>query len=378
MGGWSAGLVKSVGSVRRGERPPTNMAAGVADGRMSLLGVGVSVVVTAILGAIALLSLAAATDFAARTYTGFLPTTPAADVDDGIVKVHGTVAADRTLDPAVADEETVLSMITRYTQEGLSGKAMNAWDEDAELLRAVPFEVVDDSGAVPVEHVEDPHPSGYAGLGREATGELEGGDPVPDAIDAAFTEESPDIDAVVEALEAEGDAEAAALAAELRAGGDAAAGDDAATAQEASLADGNDGASREDDRLEPDGGTDPAADVLDDAAGGPPASGDGSDGATSVLEDASPLRTGTPQKFEEVYAAPGDEVYVIGRATDGDLTNASGTFQVLHEPRSTFELLKGAAGAVALVGIGLAAGYGTVNWLLQLGRELLGVVAFIA
>ena len=290
---------------------------------MSLLSAAIGLVVTAILGTVSLLSLAAAYDFLARTRTGLVSPTPAADVDDGLVKVRGTVAADATLDPAVADTGTVMSQITLSRQEGLSGKVTGSWEEAKELLRAVPFEVEDESGAVPVEHEDDPHQSGYRGLGRTATLELDGGDDVPDAVDAAFTEPDPDVDAVIEALEAEGDEEAAELADELR-------------------------------QARTDGGS--AADVLD---------------------DPSPLRAGVPQKFEERFAAPGDEVYVVGKATDGRITNESGTFQVLHEPRSKFELLKGLAGGLALAGVGLAAGYGTVTWLLQTGRELLAVVAFI-
>lgn len=290
---------------------------------MSLLNAAIGLVIIAVLGTVSMLSLAAAYDFLARTRTGLVSPTPAADVDDGLVKVRGTVAADATLDPAVADTRAVMSQITLYRQEGLSGKVAGSWEEAKELLRAVPFEVEDESGSVPVEHVDDPHRSGFEGLGRTATLDLDGGDPVPDSVDAAFTETEPDVDAIIEALEAEGDDEASELADELR-------------------------------QARTDGGS--AADVLD---------------------EASPLRAGVPQKFEERFAAPGDEVYVVGRASDGRITNGSGTFQVLHEPRSKFELLKGLAGGLALAGVGLAAGYGTVNWLLQTGRELLAVVAFI-
>lgn len=291
---------------------------------MSLLSAVIALVVTAILGTVSLLSLAAAYDFLARTRTGLVSPIPAAAVDDGLVKVRGTVRADATLDPAVADTGTVMSQITLSRQEGLSGKVTGSWEEARELLRAVPFKVEDETGAVPVEHFDDPHQSGYRGLDRTATLELDGGAEVPDRVDAAFTEPEPDVDAVIETLEAEGDDEASELADELR-------------------------------QARTDGGT--AADVLD---------------------DASPLRAGVPQKFEERFAAPGDEVYVVGKAEDGRITNESGTFQVLHEPRSKFELLKGLAGGLALACVGLAAGYGTVNWLLQTGRELLAVVAFIA
>lgn len=298
---------------------------------MSLLNAAIALVVTAVLGTVSVLSLAAAYDFLARTRTGLVSPTSAADVDDGLVKVRGTVAADATLDPAVADAETVMSRITLSRQEGLSGKVTGSWEDAKELLRAVPFEVEDETGRVPVEHVDDPHQSGFRGLGRTATLELDGGAEIPSAVDAAFTGPDPDVDAVIEALEAEDDDEAADLADELR-------------------------------QARTDGGTPAPSDV-------------GS--AADVLDDASPLRAGIPQRFEEHFAAPGDEVYVVGKATDGRITNESGTFQVLHEPRSRFELLKGLAGGLALAGVGLAAGYGTVNWLLHTGRELLAVVAFI-
>lgn len=290
---------------------------------MSLLTLAFAAIVTVVLGAVSLLSLVAAYDFLARTRSGLLAPTPADEVDDGLVKVRGTVTADATLDPAVADTETVMSRIVLSRQEGLSGKVTGSWEESRELLRAVPFEVADDSGRVPVEHADEPHRSRYKHLSRTATVELDGNEAVPDAIDAAFTDTGPDLDAVVEALEAEDDEESAELADELR-------------------------------EAQPDGG------------------------AADVLEESSPLRTGVPQRFEETYAAPGDEVYVVGTATDGRITNRSGTFQVLHEPRSRFELLKGLAGGLGLVVVGLGAGYGTVNWLLATGRELLGVAAFIA
>lgn len=289
---------------------------------MSLLTLAFSAVVTVVLGAVSLLAFAAAYDFLARTRTGLLDPTPAGEVSDGLVKVRGTVTAESTLDPAVADTETVMSRIVLSRQEGLSGKVTGSWEEAKELLQAVPFEVADDSGRVAVEHADDPHRSGYGGLSRTATVELDGGAEVPDAIDAAFTDSGPDVDAVIQALEAEDDEESDALAEELR-------------------------------RVQTDGG------------------------AADVLEETSPLRAGVPQKFEETFAAPGDEVYVVGKATDGRITNRSGTFQVLHEPRSKFELLKGLAGGLGLALVGLGAGYGTVNWLLATGRELLGVVAFI-
>lgn len=289
---------------------------------MSLLTLAFSAVVTVVLGAVSLLALAAAYDFLGRTRTGLLDPTPAGEVSDGLVKVRGTVTAESTLDAAVADSETVMSRIVLSRQEGLSGKVTGSWEEAKELLRAVPFEVTDDSGSVTVAHDDEPHRSGYKGLSRTATVELDGGAEVPDAIDAAFTDPGPDVEAVVEALEEEADEESVELAEELR-------------------------------RARTDGG------------------------AADVLEETSPLRAGVPQKFEETFAAPGDEVYVVGRAEDGRITNRSGTFQVLHEPRSTFELLKGLAGGLALAGVGLGAGYGTVNWLLATGRELLGVVAFI-
>lgn len=299
------------------------------------LNAAIALVFTAVLGTVAVLSLAAAYDFLARTRMGLVSPTPAADGDDGLVKVRGTVAADATLEPAVADTGTVMSHITLSRQEGLSGKVAGSWEEAKELLRAVPFEVVDESGSVPVEHEDDPHQSGFRGLSRTTTLELDGGAEVPDAIYAAFTEPEPDVDAVIEALEAEGDDEASELADELR-------------------------------QAQTDGGT---------AAEGGTAAGVGS--ATDVLDEASPLRAGVPQKFEERFAAPDDEVYVVGKARDGRITNGSGTFQVLHDPRSKFQLLKGLAGGLALAGVGLAAGYGTVNWLLQTGRELFTVVAFI-
>lgn len=331
---------------------------------MGMLGVVVIAVVTAVLGGIALLSLAAAYDFATRTYTGVVAVTPAAAVDEGLVKVHGTVVADRTLDPAVAESPTVMSMLTRYEQGGLSGRTSNSWDVDAELLRAVDFEVEDDSGSVPVEHVDDPHQSGFAGLEHEATVELRGGDAVPAPIDDAFSEPTPDIEAVGDALEADGDEEAAALARELRA-----------------PRDGDAGVNPEQSEPRTDGGSDSfetTDEYPDDATGASDDSNSNADDATAVLAETSPLRTGDPQKFEETFTAPGDEVYVIGRAADGTITNESGTFRVLHQPRSKFDLLKGAAGAATLLGFGIAAGYGTVNWLLLLGRELFDVMAFIA
>lgn len=291
---------------------------------MSLLGAVIGGIGTVILGTIAVLSLAAAYDFFRRTYTGFVSPTPAGQVDDGLVKVSGTVETDRPLDPAVADSESVMSLITLSRQEGLSGKAVGSWDEEKELLRAVPFDVVDDSGSVSVEHADDPHQSGYKGLTRNATVELDGNEAVPEAIDSAFTEPTADVDAFIEALDEEDDEEAAELADELR------------------------------------------------------ASRDEGDSASDVLEETSALRAGVPQKFEEQYLAPGDEVHVIGTASDGRITNESSTFQVLHESRSKFGLLKGAAGGVALLFVGIATGYGTVNWFMQTGRELLEVVAFIA
>jgi len=69
---------------------------------------------------------------------------------------------------------------------------------------------------------------------------------------------------------------------------------------------------------------------------------------------------------------------VIGTATDGRITDESGTFQVLHEARSTVQLLQGLVGGVGLALVGVVAAYGTFNWLQQLGRKLLAVVAFIA
>lgn len=290
---------------------------------MSLLTLAFAGVVTVILGVVAILTLGAGFEFLYRTRTALLDPKPAAEVDDGLVKVRGTVTAESTLDPAVADRETVMSRITLSRQEGLTAKATGSWEEAKELLRAVPFEVEDETGAVAVEQEEDPHRNGYEGLGRTATVELEGGAEIPDAIDAAFTEPGTDVETVIEALEAEDDEESAALADELR-------------------------------KAQTDGG------------------------AADVLEDTSPLRAGVRQKFEERFAAPGDEVYVVGKARNGRITNGSMTFQVRHEPRSTFELLKGLAGGLALAGVGLAAGYGTVNWLLETGRELLAVVAFIA
>jgi hypothetical protein len=173
-------------------------------------------------------------------------------------------------------------------------------------LRAVPFEVEDETGTVPVGRVEDPHRNAYEGLGRTATVELEAGAEVPGEVDAAVTDPGDDLDAVAEALSAEADEEAAELADDLR-------------------------------QAQTDGG------------------------AVDVLDETSPLRAGVPQKFEEQFAASGDEVYVVGKAADGRLTNRSAAFQVRHESSSAFELLKGLAGGVALTAIGLAAGYGAVN-----------------
>lgn len=274
---------------------------------MSLLTLAFAGVVTAILGVVSLLSLAAAYDFLGRTRTGFLDPTPAGDVDDGLVKVRGTVTAESTLDPAVADAETVMSRVVLSRQEGLSGAVTGSWEEAKELLRAVPFEVTDDSGSVPVAHEDDPHRSGFRGLSRTTTVELEGGEEIPDGIDRAFADPGPDVETVIEALEAEADEESAELAEELR-------------------------------QAQTDGGS------------------------ADVLQESSPLRAGVPQRFEEEFAAPGDEVYVIGKAADGRITNRSGTFQVLHEPRSKFDLLKGLAGGLTLAVVGIAAGYGTVNW----------------
>lgn len=291
---------------------------------MSLFNAAIAGICTVILGVVSLLSLAASYDFLNRTRTGFVDPTPAGEVDDGLVKIRGTVAADASLDPAVADTGTVMSKITLSRQAGLSGRALGSWTEAKELLCAVPFEVEDETGAVPVEHEIDTHRSGYEGLTRTAAVELDGSAEIPESVDAAFAGPEAGVDAVVESLEDGDDEEPAERAEELR-------------------------------RTRTDGGT-----------------------AADVLGGASPLRAGVPQKFEEEFAAPGDEVYVVGTASEGRISNESGAFQVLHEPRSKFELTKGLAGGLALAGVGIATGYGAVNWLLATGRELLAVVAFIA
>lgn len=273
---------------------------------MSLVDAAIAGVIALIFGGIALVAVVIAYELFERVRTGFLSVTPVADVTDGVQKVRGTVVADQPLPPAVADEPTVMSLITVSRQEGLSGKAMGSWEEHQELLRAVSFEVRDESGSLPVEHVDEPHQSGYRGVTRDAVVQLEGGADVPAAIDEAFTGSETDLDAVIETLEE---------------------------------------SSEEADEAE-------------------------TEDASDVLADVSPLKTGTPQKFEERYVAPGDEVYVVGGVTDGRLTNESSTFQVLHGPRSRFDLAKGVAGGVALLGIGLLFGYGTFNYLSQVAREL--------
>lgn len=81
---------------------------------MSLLTLAFAGVVTVVLGAVSVLALLAGWSPIDRTRTALLDTTPAAEVDDGLVKVRGTVAAESTLDPAVADAEAVMSRVVLF------------------------------------------------------------------------------------------------------------------------------------------------------------------------------------------------------------------------------------------------------------------------
>lgn len=62
---------------------------------------------------------------------------------------------------------------------------MGSWEEHQELLRAVSFEVRDESGSLPVEHVDEPHQSGYRGVTREAVVQLGGARTSPRRFDLA-------------------------------------------------------------------------------------------------------------------------------------------------------------------------------------------------
>jgi hypothetical protein len=222
------------------------------------------------------------------------------------VKVRGTVAAESTLDPAFADAEAVMSRVVLFQAGGTHREGDGVMGGGEGTVAGGPLRGRGRDRDRTGRTGRGPPPERLRGSRADRDGRTRGWRRGPRGVDAAFTDPGDDLDAVAEALSAEADEEAAELADDLR-------------------------------QAQTDGG------------------------AVDVLDETSPLRAGVPQKFEEQFAASGDEVYVVGKAADGRLTNRSAAFQVRHESSSAFELLKGLAGGVALTAIGLAAGYGAVN-----------------
>lgn len=203
--------------------------------------------------------------------------------DGGMTKIRGTVTEiDATIDPAVTDEPTVASSLTRSVREGVTG-ALGSWDESRRVDRMVPFRVEDETGTVLVDPTHELEEEALEEVRRSTSVEFDAGEPVPGRITDVFLP----------------------------------AGERQAVERAVEELDGFDEDDRE--RLAP--------------AGGASASGKNveSDGGT-VTGDAA-------QRFEERYVSPGDEVYVIGNLETDEsgerrVTNGGLLFRVLTEKRS--------------------------------------------
>lgn len=203
--------------------------------------------------------------------------------DGGLTKIRGTVTeVDATIDPAVTDEPTVISSVTRSVKEGVTG-ALGSWDETYRVDRMVPFRVEDETGTVLVDPTHELEEEALEGVERSTAIEFDAGESVPGRIADVFLPagEEQAIERAVDELEGFDEDDPERIAAAV-------------------------GAPASAENVESDGGT-----VIGDAA----------------------------QRFEEHHVSPGDEVYVIGNLETDEsgerrVTNGGLLFRVLTEKRN--------------------------------------------
>lgn len=214
--------------------------------------------------------------YALEAWAALKSVTQIGDVEDGLVKIKGTVReAETTLPAAVTENPTVLSDIVRSTKEGM---VVGSWEDHQQLLRMVPFRVEDDTGSVLVSLSNDPEEEAFEDVDQTSSVEVDAGEAVPEPVASAFDAEGEmDFDHMLEEIRDDDDVD--------------------------------------EELLE-------AVEELAEA-----------DEDTDLGEQ---MQLDRPQRFKERHLQPGDEVYVIGQAsTDetGVTISDDLVFRVLTEKR---------------------------------------------
>lgn len=244
-----------------------------------VLGIGMAVVV----GYIGFFTLVSTVFYAYEVYAALKSTTDIKATDSGLTKIHGTVLEhDRTMEPAVTDEPTVVSSILHSVRAGGSG-VLGSWDEERQVDRLVSFRVEDETGTILVNPTDELNEEALEAVEQSVSTEFDAGETVPRRIMDAFrpADENSAVERLAEEL---GDADATDH------GGNATATDTSENA----------------DGIETDGGT---------------------------------MFGNVAQKFEERYVSPGDEVYLIGDVETDEsgerrLTNDGLLFRILTKKRN--------------------------------------------
>ncbi|WP_132060188.1 hypothetical protein [Halorussus amylolyticus] len=244
-----------------------------------VLGIGLGLVVAYI----GMLTLTSAIFYGNEVRAALKSVTEIETADGGLTKIRGTVTeADATIDPAVTDESTVVSSVTRSVKEGVTG-ALGSWDETYRIDRMVPFRVEDETGTVLVDPTDELEEEALEEVHRSTSTEFDAGEVVPNRIENVFSPAS----------------------------------EEQAVARVVNELDGFDGDDREQNAA---------------AVGAPASTG-------NVESDGGTVTSDVAQRFEERHVSPGDEVYVIGQLETDEsgerrVTNGGLLFRILTEKRN--------------------------------------------
>lgn len=250
---------------------------------MGLLTVVLGIAMAVVVGYIGILTLTSTVFYAYEVRAALKSPTDIETASSGLTKIRGTVLEhEKTMEPAVADDPTVVSSITHSVRDGGSGM-LGSWDEERRVERLVPFRVEDETGTILVDPTDELDEEALEAVVQSESVEFDAGEEVPRRIRDVFrpTDQNSAVERIADELE---DADATDR------GGDT-------TGTDASESTGG---------IETDGGT-----MLGNVA----------------------------QRFEERYVSPGDEVYLIGDVETDEsgerrLTNDGLLFRVLTKKRN--------------------------------------------
>lgn len=244
-----------------------------------VLGIGFGLVVAYI----GMLTLTSAIFYGNEVRAALKSVTDIGTADGGLTKIRGTVIeADETIDPAVTDESTVVSSVTRSVKEGVTG-ALGSWDETYRVDRMVPFRIEDETGTVLIDPTDELEEEALEEVHQSTSAEFDVEEVVPNRIENVF---SP-------------------------------ANEEQAVARVVNELDGFDGDDHEQNAA---------------AVGAPASTG-------NVESDGGTVTSDVAQRFEERHVSPGDEVYVIGQLETDEsgerrVTNGGLLFRILTEKRT--------------------------------------------